>query len=171
MKKLTPKPKGFTIIEVIIVLVVGAVIMIAVFLVVPQLQRASRESQQRQIAQRVLVAARQLSSSGECILQNLGTAKSGVPNGRLNSDTANCTIGIDTVTGLIKNPATGALYEFWTSTGSGAPRNLIYVFDNAKCNGNTPAVSSGSISVKYAVEPYTGNDGDQIDGQPRCVSD
>ena len=167
------KTKGFTIIEVIIVLVIGAVIMLAVFVVVPQLQRASRESQQRQIAQRVLVAARQLSSSGECILQNLGSAyaKTDVQNGRLNSNTANCTRGIDTVTGPIKNPATGALYEFWTSTGSGTPRNLIYVFDNAKCNGNTPAVSSGSIAVRYAVEPYTGNVGDQTDGQPRCVSD
>ncbi|MCX6806147.1 MAG: prepilin-type N-terminal cleavage/methylation domain-containing protein [Patescibacteria group bacterium] len=38
MKKLMYK-KGFTIIEVIIVLVIGAVIMLAVFLVVPQLQR------------------------------------------------------------------------------------------------------------------------------------
>ena len=66
--------KGFTIIEVIIVLVIGAIIMLAVFLVVPQLQRQSRESQQRQIAQRVLVAGRQIYDSGDCPLQNLTTA-------------------------------------------------------------------------------------------------
>ena len=57
MKRL--KNKGFTIIEVIIVLVIGAVIMLAVFLVIPQLQRNSRNSQRMKDIQRVLVAARQ----------------------------------------------------------------------------------------------------------------
>ncbi len=174
-----PKPKGFTIIEVIIVLVVGAVIMLAVFVVVPQLQRQNRESQMRQIAQRVLVAARQIYDSGGCPLQSLAADQSaGIayqwqltarPDAGINKDQT-CT-GIESVTGVIKNPVTGLAYQYYTSTGSAAPRNLIYVFNNAKCNGNTPAVSSGSIAVKYAVEPYTGNVGDQIDGQPRCVSD
>ena len=59
MKKLMPKLKGFTIIEVIIVLVIGAVIMLAVFLVVPQLQVNARNNQRRSDIQRVLVAARQ----------------------------------------------------------------------------------------------------------------
>lgn len=168
MKKLMPNPKGFTIIEVIIVLVVGAVIMLAVFIVVPQLQRASREGQQRQIAQRALVAARQLSSSGECTLQNYANAKSDLPQyWKLNSNTDYCQRGIESVLGQTKNPATGAIYVYWTSTGSGTPGNLIYIFDNAKCNGNTPAVSSGSIAVRYAVEPYEANG----NGQSRCVSD
>jgi len=57
MKKLMPKPKGFTIIEVIIVLVVGAVIMLAVFLVVPQLQRTQRNSRRQNDARRLLTAA------------------------------------------------------------------------------------------------------------------
>ena len=59
MKKLMPKLKGFTIIEVIIVLVIGAVIMLAVFLVIPQLQVNARNNQRRNDIQRVLVAARQ----------------------------------------------------------------------------------------------------------------
>jgi prepilin-type N-terminal cleavage/methylation domain-containing protein len=57
MKKLMPKLKGFTIIEVIIVLVVGAVIMLAVFLVVPQLQRTQRNSMRQNDARRLLTAA------------------------------------------------------------------------------------------------------------------
>jgi prepilin-type N-terminal cleavage/methylation domain-containing protein len=57
MKKLMPKPKGFTIIEVIIVLVIGAVIMLAVFLVVPQLQRTQRNSRRQNDARRLLTAA------------------------------------------------------------------------------------------------------------------
>jgi len=57
MKKLMPKPKGFTIIEVIIVLVIGAVIMLAVFLVVPQLQITQRNSRRQNDARRLLTAA------------------------------------------------------------------------------------------------------------------
>ena len=48
---------AFTIIEVIIVLVIGAVIMLAVFLVVPQLQRAQRNSRRQNDARRLLTAA------------------------------------------------------------------------------------------------------------------
>ncbi len=165
------KPKGFTVIEVIIVLVVGAVIMIAVFLVVPQLQRQSRESQQRQIAQRVLVAARQMYDSGGCPLQNFATAAISL-NGKtqwqlspVNSAGVTCS-GIEAITGVMKDPLTGNSYSYWTSTGAGTQRDLIYVFNNARCNGNTPAVGSG-IAVKYPVEPYDPSNA----GQPRCISD
>jgi prepilin-type N-terminal cleavage/methylation domain-containing protein len=171
MKKLMPKLKGFTIIEVIIVLVIGAVIMLAVFLVIPQLQRQNRESQMRQAAQRVLVAARQIYDSGGCPLQSLGGLPAGTgwelkarTDAGINSNET-CT-GIESVTGAIKNPVSGLAYRYWTSTGVGAPRDYIYVFNNSKCNGNLPAVGTG-IAVKYAVEPYNASN----EGQPRCLSD
>lgn len=170
MKKVMPK--GFTIIEVIIVLVIGAIIMLVVFLVVPQLQRQSRESQQRQIAQRVLVASRQIYDSGDCPLQNLTATAAITVNGKTqwelkvaNGAGVPCS-GIESITGEIKNPVTGIAYRYWTSTGASAPRDYIYVFNNAKCSGNTPAVGSG-IAVKYAVEPYN----ESNEGQPRCISD
>jgi prepilin-type N-terminal cleavage/methylation domain-containing protein len=172
MKKLMPKPKGFTIIEVIIVLVIGAVIMLAVFVVVPQLQRQNRESQMRQAAQRVLVAARQIYDSGGCPLQNLAGTTAILQNGgtEWGLETANsagvpCS-GIESVTGVIKNPVTGLAYRYWTSTGVGAPKGYIYVFNNAKCNGNTLTVGSG-IAVKYGAEPYDASN----QGQPRCLSE
>lgn len=46
--------KGFTVIEVIIVLVIGAVIMLAVFLVVPQLQQSARNNQRKNDARRFM---------------------------------------------------------------------------------------------------------------------
>ena len=49
--------QGFTILEVIIVLVIAAIIMLAVFLVVPQLQRSSRNNKARAIARQVTSAA------------------------------------------------------------------------------------------------------------------
>src|SRR3954469_17562583 len=47
MKKLSIKEKGFTIVEVLIVLAIAGVIMLVVFLAVPALQRNSRNTQRR----------------------------------------------------------------------------------------------------------------------------
>ncbi len=55
--------KGFTIIEVIIVLVIAAIIMLAVFLVVPQLQRAQRNTRRQQDARAVLTASTQYTAN------------------------------------------------------------------------------------------------------------
>ncbi len=49
--------QGFTILEVIIVLVIAAIIMLAIFLVVPQLQRSARNNKARAIARQVTSAA------------------------------------------------------------------------------------------------------------------
>ncbi len=54
---LSHKDKGFTIIEVMIVLVIAAVIILIVFLAVPALQRNSRNNQRKSDAARVLAAA------------------------------------------------------------------------------------------------------------------
>lgn len=54
--------RGFTIIEVIIVLVIAAIIMVMVFLIVPQIQRAQRDSTRRRYASQILSAAERLAS-------------------------------------------------------------------------------------------------------------
>src|SRR3989344_5141572 len=56
MKNYIPKkhPKGFTIIEVLIVLAVAGLVMLIVFLAVPALQRNSRNTQIRSDAASVL---------------------------------------------------------------------------------------------------------------------
>ncbi len=158
MKKLMPKLKGFTIIEVIIVLVIGAVIMLAVFLVIPQLQRQNRESQMRQAATRVLLAARECNNTN-CTPLNVN---------------ANITGKIKNYTGIIKNPKTNVEYGY-SSTIAGAAlyANNMWIMLNTSCsstnNHNTIGASSGSIAVIYNVEPYLDNANQ--DGQKRCVSD
>ncbi len=56
---LSKSKKGFTIIEVVIVLVIGAIIMLMVFLVVPALQRSQRDARRQSDARRFLAAAEQ----------------------------------------------------------------------------------------------------------------
>lgn len=53
---LSHKDKGFTIIEVMIVLVIAAVIILIVFLAVPALQRNSRNNQRKNDASRISAA-------------------------------------------------------------------------------------------------------------------
>ena len=157
MKKLMPKLKGFTIIEVIIVLVIGAVIMLAVFVVVPQLQRQNRESQMRQAATRVLLAARECNNTGCGLTGN-----------------ANVTGKIKNYTGIIKNPKTNLEYGYYSTIGGAALyANYMWIMLNTSCsstnNHNPIGASSGSIAVIYNVEPY--QDNTNQDGQRRCVSD
>lgn len=53
------KDKGFTIIEVMIVLVIAAAIILIVFLAVPSVQRNMRNTQRKEDASRVLAAAQE----------------------------------------------------------------------------------------------------------------
>jgi prepilin-type N-terminal cleavage/methylation domain-containing protein len=55
--KLTRREQGFTIIEVMIVLAIAALILLAVFLAIPNLQRASRNSGRKADAGRIGTAA------------------------------------------------------------------------------------------------------------------
>lgn len=70
MKKLTKDQKGFTIIEVLIVLAIAGLIMLIVFLAVPSLQRNSRNTQRNNDAS--LVAA----SVNECLNNKNGQTAS-----------------------------------------------------------------------------------------------
>ena len=57
--------KGFTIIEVVIVLVIGAVIMLGVFLVVPGLQRSAQNQRRQDIARQLLAATEQFKANNQ----------------------------------------------------------------------------------------------------------
>jgi len=144
MKKLMAKPRGFTIIEVIIVLVIGAVIMVAVFLVVPQLQQQSRNSQRQALLRRVLVAARDATNQNGSLLSG------------------NRTSTIENILGTMPNdPATGVKYGVFVSTSAQGASNIdgtIYLKYNASCSLGTVGSaenSPGSIAVVIAQEPYS----------------
>ena len=62
-KELKQKTEGFTIIEVLIVLAIAALIMLIVFLAIPQLRRNQQNNQLRSEAARVLTAATEYESN------------------------------------------------------------------------------------------------------------
>lgn len=63
MFKHQTKKEGFTIIEVLIVLAIAGLIMLVVFLAVPNLQRSQRNNSYRAEAQQLLGAANEISSN------------------------------------------------------------------------------------------------------------
>ena len=130
LKELRAK-EGFTIIEVIIVLVIGAVIMLAVFLVVPQLQRTQRNSRRQADARRVFSAGEQFAANN----QGFYPTQSGAPSG---TETA-CT----TATAL--NATNCAPIANITGTVA-APSGTTYNIVNANvATSNTPGVNDMTI--------------------------
>ncbi|MBP7807570.1 prepilin-type N-terminal cleavage/methylation domain-containing protein [Candidatus Saccharibacteria bacterium] len=68
MQSLKKKTEGFTIIEVMIVLVIAAVIILIVFLAVPALQRNSRNNQRKNDAARMSAAVSEFANNASGVL-------------------------------------------------------------------------------------------------------
>ena len=134
--------KGFTIIEVIIVLVIAAIIMLAVFLVVPQLQRNSRNARQQDNARRTLTAVQQF------VTNNQGSFPTGGQN-------------ILDITGTMKNPSTNSdlvAADIAVGTVGTAPSlttaGKIFIYNAGKCSGSTnTATATNAYAVIIATEP------------------
>lgn len=133
--------KGFTIIEVLIVLAIAGLIILIVFLAVPALQRNSRNTQRSNDAARVAGAI------NECLTNN---------NGNL----TNC-----------NNPAAAQLSNYITLANNqqlitqGAAGLDSYAFaNNTRCVNNAPAAGGGAraFTIAYQVETQAGT-------APRCV--
>jgi prepilin-type N-terminal cleavage/methylation domain-containing protein len=131
--------EGFTIIEVIIVLVIGAVIMLAVFLVVPQLQRTQRNSNRQNSARRVFTAAEQVNANTASYPTADGTGKT----------------AIEAITGTVNAPS-GSPYSWLYAQATTPPDNntLYYTNNTSTCANNVPTATatSGKVVVIVANE-------------------
>ncbi len=133
--------QGFTIIEVIIVLVIAAIIMLAVFLVVPQLQRTQRNSRAQAIS-------RQISSAAITYRTQQGTYPTCAAG-------ATCT-DITNITGTLKSPA-GTDYNYVTAAVPDA-NNKIMIINYGAC-GATPSAAPSITGTKFIVVIFQENAG------------
>ena len=149
--------EGFTIIEVIIVLVIGAVIMLAVFLVVPQLQRTQRNSSRQNAARRVQAAGEQFAANnGGTYPASTTTATAaayclndGSANATLSTAAAKCT-SITNITGDVKSPS-NAFYTIINTTTPTADQMSI-TYDVNQCSNNTTfAAKDANSANKFVV--------------------
>ena len=142
--------KGFTIIEVVLVLAIAGLIFLMVFLALPALQRNQRDTQRKNDLSRVQSAINSFQSN------NRGTTPADViaMNGAFK--TQYLLTGSDT----FQDPD-GDTYTFVTGTigtlpasmkPSGGGSTSIYFFKNARCVGENTENAGGSNKVAIALK-------------------
>ena len=150
--------KGFTIIEIMIVLAIAGLIMLIVFLAVPALQRSSRNTQRKN-------DVGNFSSAISTWTSNNNGAIPGMETGTYNSTTCQSDLGINT-----SNPSPSSVFKsvklgYYTqneiyctpiSAGSTLSESSVDKLDyvpGAVCSGNSAVVgNSRSYVLLYAVE-------------------
>ena len=134
-----PNTKGFTIIEVLIVLAIAGLIMSIVFLAVPALQRNSRNTSRRNDVARYVGAVNEWASNNKGVLPaaaaDLTTTSTGV-----NALAGN--------TGQITFPTT-VTATATTVTNSATPNTMLYV-PGTICSG-TDATSTNASARNFTI--------------------
>ena len=135
--------KGFTIVEVLIVLAIAGVILATILIAVPALQRNSRNTKVKQAATALVAGAQEYASA------NGGTAPASAA-----WSAPTVTWGA-TGTTQTKTTVAGGI-TVTPSLGSGTipatfAANTVYLITGAICSGNT-AVSGTGTAVVYTVE-------------------
>jgi prepilin-type N-terminal cleavage/methylation domain-containing protein len=146
MSSLNKKMRGFTIIEVLIVLAIAGVIMLVVFLAVPALQRQSRNTQRRADASHMaaLITEWQANHGGTALTKLNDSTNAAGPD--LTNENFQA----------IAKPAANTVVGAWSSAPASPVIDTFYVFSGATCNGSSAVNSGGgvrSVVVIYYVEP------------------
>ncbi|HET6622677.1 MAG TPA: prepilin-type N-terminal cleavage/methylation domain-containing protein [Candidatus Saccharimonadales bacterium] len=149
MSNKTNQPKGFTIIEVVLVLAIAALIFLLVFLALPALQRSRRDTQRRDDVSRLLgqVTTWQANNNGQ------------VPATDDDLDSLSVDY-LKSADGEFNDPQTGSAYTLTlSSVGDGTPADLgiMNYFKGAKCvNASTTESGTGNqvaVIVKLEGSP------------------
>jgi prepilin-type N-terminal cleavage/methylation domain-containing protein len=158
LSKVKQQEKGFTIIEVLIVLVIAGLIMLIVFLAVPALQRNSRNTQRKNDVASVLGAVSEWSNNNNGRLPGQPTLPTGVT--AANEEAAalsNAKLGI--YSGQVTFVA-GA-----TTNTNATTESTVVVVRGAKCAANgddatSTNATSRAFAAMYTVE--TGGTSDKV---------
>jgi len=146
LNKIKKDNKGFTIIEVLIVLAIAGLILLVVFLAVPALQRQSRNTQLKSAVTSVLGGISDFSGTYDGKTPNAVTTSDGVVTigDGTNTVTAKINKGLTatlasaTVPGDIK-VTFGKVCNGNAATGAGTSRNVAIVYNTENSDGTTTA--------------------------------
>ncbi len=143
--------KGFTIIEVVLVLAIAGLIFLMVFLALPALQRSQRDTQRKNDASRLRAAVTDYTSNNRGKLPWDGAAPK--PDFISKYITTNNTT-------TFNDPSTNSQYAIATATGAtDAPTALgqMKVSNNAKCGTDGAIVAGNGIAVSVKTENGVAN--------------
>jgi prepilin-type N-terminal cleavage/methylation domain-containing protein len=134
--------KGFTIIEVMIVLAIAGLIMVVVFLAIPQLQRSQRNNARQAVMNRISTEINNYASNN---------------NGAIPTMNNNATTGYVGTTGgfyvryiasnanSFTDPSTGAIMNFvaWTNDAAVNTSTTAFYASGRTCNGEASQAGTG----------------------------
>lgn len=139
------KEKGFTIIEVVLVLAIAALIFLMVFIALPALQRNQRDTARKTVLGKVSSAVTTYQSNNRGDQPGDGTALKGYVDGdtasgnglhnNVAADAADTMIDKDYIVKV------GTFTDVGTSIGD-ADTNIVQVVTGAKCDGHKAAQGS-----------------------------
>ena len=166
-KKQNTNPKGFTIIEVVLVLAIAGLIFLMVFIALPALQRSQRDTQRRSDFSRFISQLENYQANNR---NALPTTTAETVTGQLNANKNNIT-GTTGWAAFYKNYLLASTDDFadpdgtpynlsvktavdQTSAGETFGTHYIYVYLNATCSGETVVASTGArkIAMTYKLE-------------------
>ena len=145
MKEIQTK-KGFTIIEVVLVLAIAGLIFLMVFIALPALQRNQRDTQRKNDMSRAQTAINSYQANNRGSVPSSHTAMNGIISTYL------------TVGGDVFSDPQGTAYTFLADSAadlpSGAEPYQIYYAVNSKCNGEAKAAGGGNnkVSIRMKLE-------------------
>lgn len=141
------KQKGFTIIEVVLVLAIAALIFLMVFIALPALQRSQRDTQRKADVARVQTAIQNYQSNNRNSLPADVTVFNSVLIPKY------LTVGGDSF-----SDPNGNAYVFRTGAVNAdfdVATSNMYVTYGAKCNGDLPPTTgqgSSKVAIQYKLE-------------------
>lgn len=135
--KTMQKEKGFTIIEVVLVLAIAGLIFLIVFLAVPALQRGQRDTQRKSDLSRMMSQINSYQSNN----------RGAVPTTQAELDafkTNYLVVGGDTFADPSGTVYTTTVGVVATNGATAVPANTIYYYTSATCTGETATASAGN---------------------------
>lgn len=141
--------KGFTIIEVVLVLAIAGLIFLMVFIALPNLQRGQRDSQRKSDLARIVT---QISNYQSNSRGNIPDDLISPPSGASKSFVGNYLGGTTNVAGPdYKDPQTGNGYEFKTVGSVNSTKTVGEIYYNIKAI----CANDGAIDTTTNVRQFT----------------
>ena len=138
--------KGFTIIEVVLVLAIAGLIFLMVFLALPALQRSQRDTQRKNDASRLRAAITDFQSNNRGAVPFDGS--------NLKSDFIQNYVTVKN-SSTFTDPSTNTDYQVSVGTGTPATPGQMIVSNHAKC-GTNGLVEGDGQSVVVSVKTENG---------------
>lgn len=150
------KEKGFTIIEVVLVLAIAGLIFLMVFIALPALQRSQRDSQRKNDLSRAINAVTSYSSSNRGALPTFDSnfISSYLTTGGdtfIDPSGANTQVSPNATTYTFTQSGTGTQAVLAGSFNATDKQNVIYYTTNANCGTGGDTVASGSRKVALRI--------------------